>query len=146
MTDDLGYFDEQGYLYIMGRKSQKIITGGVNVYPLEVTTAILATNLVNDVAVIGIPNADWGEAVTAIYVPKTPQLTLETLKIAIQDQLSPVKHPKYWIAVEDLPRNQQGKLNHQSLQKIAVQRLRSPAAMDLSSKNQGIAKPSGAAL
>ncbi|ACK65273.1 AMP-dependent synthetase and ligase [Rippkaea orientalis PCC 8801] len=119
-TDDLGYFDSQDYLHIVGRNSQKIITGGENVYPTEVETAILATGLVQDVAVIGTPDNHWGQAVTAIYIPKDDTIFRETIQTAIQDKLSRFKQPKYWICVNRLPRNQQGKINLQKLDEIVI--------------------------
>ena len=123
ITDDLGYFDNELYLYVVGRNSQKIITGGENVFPREVENAILATGLVQDVSVIGIPDSQWGEAVTAIYVPKQQSLQLTALQTALQTQLSGIKRPKHWICVNHLPRNQQGKLNYQTLQKIVLTHL-----------------------
>ena len=123
ITDDLGYFDNELYLYIVGRNSHKIITGGENVFPREVENAILATGLVQDVSVIGIPDSQWGEAVTAIYVPKQQSFQLTALQSALQTQLSGFKRPKHWICVNHLPRNQQGKLNYQTLQKIALTHL-----------------------
>ncbi|MFB2893174.1 2-succinylbenzoate--CoA ligase [Aerosakkonemataceae cyanobacterium BLCC-F50] len=113
--DDLGYIDENGNLKIVGRNSNKIITGGENVFPNEVEAAIIATQMVEDVCVIGLPDSQWGEIVTAIYVPKIPDINIDDLKIAIEDKLSKFKHPKKWIAVESLPRNAQGKINRQLL-------------------------------
>ncbi|MEA5510022.1 2-succinylbenzoate--CoA ligase [Crocosphaera sp. UHCC 0190] len=120
VTDDLGYYDHEHYLYIMGRNSQKIITGGENVFPKEVENAILETGLVKDVSVIGIPHPQWGEAVTAVYVAHTNSLNVQDIQTAIRNQLSYFKQPKYWIKLEKLPRNQQGKLNYQILQNIAL--------------------------
>ncbi|MEA5533121.1 2-succinylbenzoate--CoA ligase [Crocosphaera sp. XPORK-15E] len=120
VTDDLGYCDHEHYLYIMGRNSQKIITGGENVFPKEVENAILETGLVKDVSVIGIPHSQWGEAVTAVYVAQTNSLNLQDIQTAIRNQLSYFKQPKYWIKLDNLPRNQQGKLNYQTLQNIAL--------------------------
>lgn len=114
-TDDLGFLDAQGYLYIVGRNSQKIITGGVNVFPAEVEAAIFATNLVRDVVVIGMPDSYWGEAVTAIYVARSPEVLPEHLAAAIASTLSKFKQPKHWLPVPSLPRNSQGKINHQEL-------------------------------
>ncbi len=120
ITDDLGYFDAQNYLYILGRNSQKIITGGENVFPKEIENLILETNLVKDIAIIGVADEQWGEVVTAIYVPQDKKIDVNLIKDTIKQQLSPVKQPKHWIEVPQLPRNQQGKLNYQTLQKIAV--------------------------
>ena len=113
--DDVGYIDENGYLKIVGRNSNKIITGGENVFPNEVEAAIISTQMVEDVCVIGLPDSQWGEIVTAIYVPKIPDINIDDLKIAIEDKLSKFKYPKKWIAVENLPRNAQGKINRKLL-------------------------------
>jgi O-succinylbenzoic acid--CoA ligase len=117
--DDLGYLDEQGYLHIIGRSSHKIITGGENVFPAEVEAAIRATNLVNDVCVIGVPDLHWGQVVTALYIPQ-PQTVLTNLQASLKAHLSKFKHPKYWISVEHLPRNLQGKVNYEQAQAIAL--------------------------
>ncbi len=119
-TDDLGYFDNQGYLNITGRYSQKIISGGENIFPQEVETAILATKLVKDVCVIGLPDNKWGEAVTAIYVPQNNQISLTQIQTSLADKLSKFKQPKHWIAQEFLPRNLQGKLNYKEIKAIAT--------------------------
>lgn len=119
-TDDLGFFDEQGYLTIIGRRSHKIISGGENVFPVEVEAVILATQLVADVCVIGLPDRDWGEVVTAVYVPSALNVSPSLLQTTIEDKLSKFKHPKYWIAVENLPRNAQGKVNYAQLKKLAI--------------------------
>ena len=118
--DDLGFFDEQGYLHIIGRSSNKIITGGENVFPAEVEAAILASQLVTDVSVIGLPDEYWGQIVTAIYVPNSSDVSPHLLQGILSDQLCKFKHPKYWIQVEILPRNTQGKVNYQELKKIAL--------------------------
>ncbi|NEP58505.1 MAG: AMP-binding protein [Symploca sp. SIO2G7] len=117
-TDDLGFVDQQGYLYIIGRRSNKIITGGENVFPSEVEAAIQATELVTDVCVIGVPDADWGQMVTAIYVPNSPTVSHQLLAAALEGKLSSYKRPKHWIAVAKLPRNAQGKVNYEQLQKM----------------------------
>ncbi len=118
--DDLGFFDDQGYLHIVGRNSDKIITGGENVYPGEIEAVIRATGLIVDICVIGIPDEYWGQAVTAIYVPKKCLDSQETIIGLIQDKISKYKIPKYWIMVEDIYRNEKGKINRQQLKKIAM--------------------------
>ncbi len=120
-SDDLGFFDEQGYLNIVGRCSNKIITGGENVFPAEVEATIRATQLVADVCVIGIPDRDWGQVVTAVYVPNSPDVSPASLQAAIENELSKYKQPKYWISVENLPRNAQGKVNYEQLKTAASQ-------------------------
>ncbi len=117
-TDDIGFLDDEDYLHILGRSSDKIITGGENVYPAEIESAIMATQMVADVCVIGVPDKLWGEAVTAIYVPKTEFYSPKICNL-LQDKISKFKIPKYWIPVETLPRNNQGKVNRQELLKIA---------------------------
>ncbi|BAY25752.1 AMP-dependent synthetase and ligase [Calothrix sp. NIES-2100] len=119
-VDDVGFLDTQGYLNIIGRNSDKIISGGENIYPGEIESAIRATEMVNDICVIGIPDTHWGQALTAIYIPKSAHTALE-IKTAIQDKLSKFKIPKHWIPVSNLPRNSQGKINRQQLQKLALQ-------------------------
>jgi len=128
-SDDLGFFDKQGYLNIIGRRSHKIISGGENIFPAEVEAAILATQLVSEVCVIGIPDDEWGQAVTAVYVPRTSEVSVDVLKAAIVNYLSRFKHPKYWVYVNNIPRNEQGKVNHESIKTIALDfldRLRQP--------------------
>ncbi|NEP15944.1 MAG: AMP-binding protein [Leptolyngbya sp. SIO4C1] len=116
--DDLGYFDRQGELHIVGRRSQKIITGGENVFPAEVEAAIWATQQVSDVCVVGLPDPDWGQRVTALYVPISATVTPSTLAAALSGQISRYKQPKRWQAVAALPRNAQGKIDRQQIEKM----------------------------
>ncbi len=116
--DDLGYFDNHGYLHIIGRSSDKIITGGENVYPAEIESAIRSTQMVTDVSVIGITDKYWGQAVTAFYVPSQCYTSTDAIATLLKAQLSKFKIPKYWISLLALPRNSQGKINRQELRKI----------------------------
>ncbi|MCC5656050.1 2-succinylbenzoate--CoA ligase [Nostoc sp. XA010] len=118
-VDDLGFLDEQGHLNIVGRNSDKIITGGENIYPAEIESAIQATQLVADICVIGIPDKHWGQALTAIYIPNKSNTSALKIQTLLKDKLSKFKIPKYWIPQQNLPRNSQGKINHQQLQQIA---------------------------
>jgi O-succinylbenzoic acid--CoA ligase len=118
-TDDLGFLDPQGYLHIVGRNSQKIITGGENVFPAEVEAAILATNLVADVVAIAVPDFQWGQVVTAVYVPKNLEVSTNLIREKIKHQLSKYKQPKHWIRVNNLPRNERGKINYQQITELA---------------------------
>lgn len=122
--DDLGFIDEKGYLNIVGRNSNKIITGGENVYPEEVEAVIRATNLVKDVCVIGVCDRIWGQAVTAIYVKKEPTVSNNILRTLITAKLSKYKQPKHWIAIEHIPRNYQGKINYKQINEIAREYLK----------------------
>lgn len=117
-SDDLGFFDQQGYLHIIGRRSHKIVTGGENVFPAEVESVILATGLVKDVSIIGLPDKYWGQVVTAVYIPICPQVSTAKLQALVTNKLSNFKRPKYWLAVESLPRNGQGKVNYEHLKSI----------------------------
>ncbi|MGJ3254248.1 MAG: 2-succinylbenzoate--CoA ligase [Elainellaceae cyanobacterium] len=117
--DDLGFIDDQGYLRLVGRSSDKIITGGENVFAAEVAAAIRKTGLVRDVTVIGVGDRHWGEAVTAVYVPSGHASNPENLSQALTGQLTKFKHPKHWIRVDSLPRNAQGKLNRRAMQQLA---------------------------
>jgi O-succinylbenzoic acid--CoA ligase len=118
-TDDLGYFDESGYLYIIGRDSQKIITGGENVYPFEVETAIRQTNLVKDVVVLGLPDSRWGQIIVAFYVPVNSQICQTIIQSQIKDKLVNYKLPKHWIKLPEIPKSPQGKINRTNLIKLA---------------------------
>ena len=119
-TDDLGYFDDAGYLHIVGRNSQKIITGGENVFPGEVEAAILATKLVLDVCVVGISDRHWGEAVTAVYVPLERDLSTKVISDRLQLSLAKYKQPKHWISVTSLERNDRGKVDYPKIKAIAA--------------------------
>ncbi|NET63836.1 MAG: 2-succinylbenzoate--CoA ligase [Moorea sp. SIO1G6] len=118
-SDDLGYFDQQGYLYTVGRRSNKIITGGENVFPAEVEQVIRGTGLVSDVCVIGLPDDYWGQVVTAVFVPSSDQVSVAMVQQKVERNLSKFKCPKDWVAVESLPRNGQGKLNYEQVKVIA---------------------------
>ncbi|MDM9583051.1 2-succinylbenzoate--CoA ligase [Nostoc sp. GT001] len=120
-VDDLGFLDEQGYLNIVGRNSDKIITGGENIYPAEIESAILSTQMVADICIIGLPDKHWGQALTAIYIPNKSDTSALKIQTLLKDKLSKFKIPKYWIPQENLPRNSQGKINRQKLQQIATE-------------------------
>ncbi|MEH2386341.1 MAG: 2-succinylbenzoate--CoA ligase [Nostoc sp.] len=125
-VDDLGFLDEQNHLNIVGRNSDKIITGGENIYPAEIESAIQATQMVADICVIGIPDKHWGQALTAIYIPKQSDTSALKIQTLLKDKLSKFKIPKYWIPQPNLPRNSQGKINRQQLQQIATEFLQNP--------------------
>jgi O-succinylbenzoic acid--CoA ligase len=127
-SDDLGFLDDRGYLHIVGRSSQKIITGGENVFPAEVEAAIQATQLVSDVCVMGIPDLQWGQAVTAVYVPHSETASTILLQTALKDNLSKYKQPKYWVPVKRLPRNAQGKVDYEQLQTMIMRWLDSQSS------------------
>ena len=117
--DDIGFLDCEGSLHIVCRSSDKIITGGENVYPCEVEAAIRATDLVQDVSVIGLPDSYWGQIIAAVYIPCDSNISFPEIIEAIEGKLSRYKLPKLWIPVEFLPKNEQEKVNRQLLQQIA---------------------------
>jgi o-succinylbenzoate---CoA ligase len=121
-TDDIGYLDKAGYLYIIGRNSQKIITGGKNVFPAEVEAVILGTGLVADVCVIGLPDNYWGQVIVAVFVLKNNN-NLAEIKTATSGKLSNYKHPKYWLQVDSLNRDRRGKINYLTIEKLALKKL-----------------------
>ena len=110
-TGDVGYLDDDGYLYLVDRKNDKIITGGLNVYPKEVETVIDSLPGVVESAVIGLPHADFGEAVTAVVATggKPAPGEAEILERLSAD-LARFKQPKRVLFVDDLPRNAMGKV------------------------------------
>jgi malonyl-CoA/methylmalonyl-CoA synthetase len=116
ITGDLGVIDERGYVSIVGRGKDLIITGGLNVYPIEVEEEIDALTGVVESAVVGLPHADFGEAVTAVVATGgasslTEAVVLETL----EPKLAAFKRPKRVIFVEELPRNTMGKVQKAAL-------------------------------
>jgi malonyl-CoA/methylmalonyl-CoA synthetase len=111
ITGDLGKIDERGYVHIVGRGKDLIITGGYNVYPKEIESEIDAIPGVIESAVIGVPHPDFGEGVTAAVVrDKGAKLDEKQILAAIEDRLAKFKLPKRVILVDDLPRNTMGKV------------------------------------
>jgi acyl-CoA synthetase (AMP-forming)/AMP-acid ligase II len=108
---DLGFLDKDGYLYLVDRKKHMIISGGENVYPVEIENVLAEHPAVADVAVIGLPDARWGEKVTAVVVAAAGRsLTLEELDAHCRDRLAGYKIPKHLVVLEDLPRTPSGKV------------------------------------
>src|SRR5690606_2469288 len=116
ITGDLGKRDARGYIYIVGRGKDLIITGGYNVYPIEVELEIDALPGVNESAVIGVPHPDFGEGVTAVVVPKkNGTLDEATIRAALEQRLAKFKLPKRVVMVDELPRNTMGKVQKSAL-------------------------------
>ncbi len=111
ITGDLGRIDERGYVHIVGRGKDLVISGGYNVYPKEVESEIDALPGVAESAVIGVPHPDFGEGVTAIVVREAgADLDERAVLLAIAARLAKFKQPKRVLFVEDLPRNTMGKV------------------------------------
>jgi malonyl-CoA/methylmalonyl-CoA synthetase len=110
VTGDLGKIDKRGYLHIIGRGKDLVISGGYNVYPKEVEGEIDAVAGVLESAVIGVPHPDFGEGVVAVVAGRDPNLSEETLLLALKNRLAAYKLPKRVIFVDELPRNTMGKI------------------------------------
>ncbi len=111
ITGDLGKIDERGYVHIVGRGKDLVISGGFNVYPKEVEDEIDAITGVIESAVIGVSHADFGEAVTAVIVKsRESSLTEKSVIDGLCERLAKFKQPKRVIFVDDLPRNAMGKV------------------------------------
>jgi long-chain acyl-CoA synthetase len=108
-TGDAGYVDGDGYLYLNDRKKDMIVSGGENIYPTEVENVLMTHPAVADVAVIGVPDAKWGEAVKAVVVVAADTSEAELIAYA-RDRLGGFKLPKSVDFVTTLPRNASGKL------------------------------------
>lgn len=115
-TGDVGYLDEDGYVYIYDRAKDMIISGGENVYPAEVESGIYGHPDVLEVAVIGVPDEKWGEAVKAVCVPK-PGHTIDADSVIgwARERLAGFKVPKTIDVIEALPRNASGKILRREL-------------------------------
>ncbi|MBI2058327.1 MAG: AMP-binding protein [Nitrospirae bacterium] len=108
---DVGVMDEEGFLTIVDRKSDMVLSAGVNIYPAEIEVALREHPDVDDVAVIGVPDEEWGEALKAFVVPRSgSKPTAEALIQFCKAKLAGYKKPKTVEFVDDLPRNPSGKV------------------------------------
>jgi long-chain acyl-CoA synthetase len=121
-SGDVGVFDENGYLYIVDRVKDLIITGGENVYPREVEEVLYTRPEVQECAVIGLPDKEWGERVTAFIIPQ-PGKTIDEadLKTFLKSHLSVYKVPKEYRVVDDLPKSSAGKILKRELRKQVLE-------------------------
>ena len=111
ITGDIGVIDQDGYVSIVGRQKDLIITGGYNVYPKEIELILDEQPGVLESAVVGVPHPDFGEAVVAVLIAK-PGETIDqaAIKAAMELQLAKFKQPKHIAVIDDLPRNTMGKV------------------------------------
>jgi malonyl-CoA/methylmalonyl-CoA synthetase len=111
ITGDLGKIDDKGYVHILGRNKDLVITGGFNVYPAEVEAEIDAIEGVVESAIIGLPHKDFGEGVTAVIVKKKgADLNEKQIITALENRIAKFKLPKRILFLDDLPRNTMGKV------------------------------------
>jgi malonyl-CoA/methylmalonyl-CoA synthetase len=111
ITGDLGKIDDDGYVHIVGRNKDLIISGGYNIYPKEIELVLDDQPGVRESAVIGVPHADFGETALGLIVPETGQTPdLDQTMQAVRSSLARYKHPRQLLLVDELPRNTMGKV------------------------------------
>jgi malonyl-CoA/methylmalonyl-CoA synthetase len=115
ITGDVGRIDGEGRVWLEGRASDLIISGGYNVYPREIEDALLALDGVTDAAVFGVPHPQWGESVVAALCARTPTIDEARVIGALREQLAGYKLPKRIVVLDALPRNAMGKVQKQEL-------------------------------
>ena len=115
ITGDLAKRDKNGYITLVGRDSDMIISGGLNVYPKEVENHIDEIHEVRESAVIGVPHPELGEGVVAVVDLKEKLIDQKKIEDILKPKLAKFKQPKYYIFVEELPRNAMGKIQKASL-------------------------------
>jgi long-chain acyl-CoA synthetase len=120
---DLGRIDDDGYVYLDGRRDDLVISGGVNVYPAEVEAALAELPGVRETAVFGLPDDRWGQRVCAAVIGDVDE---HALRAWAKQRLAPAKRPKLYVTVDDLPRTSTGK----------VRRLDLPAVLGLDEGEQ----------
>jgi long-chain acyl-CoA synthetase len=117
-SGDIGYLDENGYLFIVDRLKDMIITGGENVYPREVEEMLYSRPEIQECAVVGLPDKEFGERVTAFIVPqKDQQPDAKDLKAYLKTHLAGFKVPKEFVIVDELPKSPAGKLLKREIKK-----------------------------
>ncbi|MBI3039465.1 AMP-binding protein, partial [bacterium] len=108
-SGDIGKIDSDGYLFIVGRKKEMIISGGENIYPAEIENALLNHPLIAEAAVVGIPDEKWGEVPIA-FIVCTGKFSESELVAFLKKTIGSYKTPKKFILKTNLPRNQAGKV------------------------------------
>ncbi|MBM4763789.1 AMP-binding protein [Bacillus sp. B15-48] len=123
LSGDIGTMDERGFIKIKGRLKELIIRGGVNIYPSEIESLLKEHPLIQDVAVLGVPDEYWGEQVAAIVIPnssKTPP-KVEELEEYCKANMASFKRPRYWHFVDQFPQTAAGKIQKFKLREIAIE-------------------------
>lgn len=120
-TGDAGYIDSDGYLYLKDRVKDMIISGGENIYPAEVENALYEHSAIHEIAVVGVPDPNWGEVPKAfIVLNQSAKLELEELKLFAADRIAKYKIPKAMQVVSELPRTASGKVVRSKLRELTV--------------------------
>jgi long-chain acyl-CoA synthetase len=120
-TGDIGTVDSRGYVYIVDRLKDMIISGGENVYPREVEEVLYTRSEIEDCSVIGVPDREWGEKVVAYLVPRRgKKMDIPEIHAYLEDRLSSFKIPRDYIQVAELPRSPQGKILRREVRKLSV--------------------------
>jgi len=118
-TGDIGYLDDEGYLWLSDRKIDMIISGGVNIYPAEIESVLAEHDGVGDVAVIGVPDDEFGEQVKAVVQPRDPSTAGPDLEVELLElcgsRLAGYKRPRSIDWTEELPRTGTGKILKRTL-------------------------------
>lgn len=130
-TGDLGYMDEEGYIFIIGRKKEMIIRGGENIYPKEIEEVLYKHQGVQDAAVVGIPDPKWGEEVFGFVVPKQGmQLSEQELVGFLKEKIADYKIPKKFIVSASFPKTATGKIQKNKI----IEQYAQEHGIDLSKK------------
>jgi O-succinylbenzoic acid--CoA ligase len=119
-TSDVGQVDAEGKLCVLGRRDAVIITGGEKVQPMEVEAVLRATGEFDDVAVIGLTDAEWGEVVVACYRAAARAPNLDRVRECVAQALAGFKRPKVYREIANWPRSEHGKLDRAALRRAAV--------------------------
>jgi long-chain acyl-CoA synthetase len=123
-TGDVGILDSKGFVYIVDRLKDMVITGGENVYPREIEEAIYLRSEIEDCAVVGVPDNKWGEKVIAYLVPRKGQnVGIAQLADFLKARLAAFKLPKEYFLVPELPKSPQGKILRKEVRKLYAPRL-----------------------
>jgi malonyl-CoA/methylmalonyl-CoA synthetase len=119
ITGDLGKFNTDGYLSIVGREKDLIISGGYNVYPKEVEDVLNEIDQIDETAVFGVPDNDFGErVVAAIVMTGIEEFSQNKAEIFVETKLARYKQPREYIVMQTLPRNTMGKVQKNQLRKM----------------------------
>lgn len=119
-SGDMGHWDEDGFLFVDGRKKEMIISGGENIYPAEIENVLIECDAVAEAAVVGRRDERWGETVVAVIVPKAgANLTREQVLQLFEGRIARYKHPKDVVFVGEMPKTALGKIRKEEVRNLA---------------------------